>query len=120
MAKDKKERTVTTTRKAAAPDAGKRKKKAKKDPNAPKKPLSAFIIFSNENRARIKEENPAAEFKDIGKLLGTAWRGMGESEKQKYQKKADQDKERYAREEKAYKPGAANDDDEDEEEEDDE
>jgi structure-specific recognition protein 1 len=41
------------------------KKKAKKDPNAPKKPLSSYMIFMKENRARIKEENPDADFGDI-------------------------------------------------------
>jgi hypothetical protein len=39
-----------------------KKTKAKKDPNAPKKGLSAFMIYSKENRARIKEENPEASF----------------------------------------------------------
>jgi hypothetical protein len=38
------------------------KKKAKKDPNAPKRALSAFMLFSQEKRASVKKENPDATF----------------------------------------------------------
>ena len=40
-------------------------KKPKKDPNAPKKPLSNYMLFMNANRARIKEKNPEASFGDL-------------------------------------------------------
>ena len=43
----------------------KTKKKKKKDPNAPKRPMSSFFLYSNANRARVKEENPDAKFGDI-------------------------------------------------------
>ena len=43
----------------------KKKKKGKKDPNAPKKPLSSYMIYTSTNRARVKEENPSASFGDI-------------------------------------------------------
>jgi hypothetical protein len=42
-----------------------RKKKAKKDPNKPKRNMSAFFLYSNANRDRVKEENPDAKFGDI-------------------------------------------------------
>jgi hypothetical protein len=42
------------------------KKGAKKDPNAPKRALSAFMLFSQDKRQKVKEENPDASF---GKLL---------------------------------------------------
>lgn len=41
------------------------KGKKKKDPAKPKRNMSAFFIYSNANRARIKEENPDAGFGDI-------------------------------------------------------
>ena len=46
-----------------------RKKKKKKDPNRPKRNMSAFFLYSNANRARIKEENPEAKFGDIVSCL---------------------------------------------------
>ena len=55
-------------------------KKAKKDPNKPKRPQSAFMIFSNENRARIKEENPDAKFGEMAKLLSAEYKNLGKEE----------------------------------------
>ena len=48
--------------KAAIKKSSPIKTKAKKDPNAPKKPLSAFMFFSQENRQKVKDENPDATF----------------------------------------------------------
>lgn len=44
--------------------AHKKKKAGKplKDPAAPKKPLSAFMIFSNSIREKVRAENPGAAF----------------------------------------------------------
>lgn len=46
-------------------DKPKKKVKAKKDPNAPKKAQSAYNYFVSQNRARLKEENPDASFGDL-------------------------------------------------------
>ncbi|KAJ3093732.1 Non-histone chromosomal protein 6 [Phlyctochytrium planicorne] len=92
--------------------------KKKKDPNAPKKPMSPYLIWSNENRARIKEENPEAGFADIGKLLGAEWKKVTDSEKEAYKKMAEKDKARYEKEQKSYKPPAAEEEEEDDEDDD--
>ncbi len=42
-----------------------KKPRRKKDPNAPKKALSAFMYFSNANRERIKAENPGIAFGQV-------------------------------------------------------
>jgi hypothetical protein len=47
------------------PKNRRRKKKAKKDPNRPKRNMSAFFLYSNANRERIKAENSEAKFGDI-------------------------------------------------------
>jgi hypothetical protein len=49
----------------AAKPKRRRKKKGKKDPNKPKRNMSAFFLYSNANRERVKEENPEAKFGDI-------------------------------------------------------
>ena len=52
-----------------------RKPKKKKDPNAPKRNQSAFFLYSNANRNRVKAENPDAKFGDIVSLtVATGWR----------------------------------------------
>ena len=47
-------------RKAA--DKEKAPRKTKKDKNAPKRPLSAYMFFSQDWRERVKAENPDASF----------------------------------------------------------
>lgn len=42
------------------------KKKTKKDPNAPKKPLSAYMLFVQQNRPSIVARNPSASFAELG------------------------------------------------------
>jgi hypothetical protein len=53
----------------AKPKRRGKKKKAKKDPNRPKRNMSAFFLYSNANRERIKEENPEAKFGEIVSFL---------------------------------------------------
>lgn len=43
--------------------------KPKKDPKAPKKPLSAYMLYSSENRERIRSENPEASFGEVVSLF---------------------------------------------------
>ena len=52
------------------------KAKAKKDPNAPKKALSAFMFFSKANRNRIVDENEGCSFGEVGKYLGEEWKSV--------------------------------------------
>ncbi len=61
---------------AAHPQAAKeeaKKQKRKKDPNAPKKPMSAFFCFQMNRRAALKEEAPELNHKDIIKVGRTFW-----------------------------------------------
>lgn len=41
-------------------EAPAKKTRKKKDPNAPKNAMSAFMYFSNANRDKVKQENPGA------------------------------------------------------------
>ncbi|CAI9149099.1 unnamed protein product, partial [Rangifer tarandus platyrhynchus] len=72
-------------------------RKAKKDPNAPKRPLSAFIFFSKEKREEIIKKNPELKSKlaEVGKMVGEAWGKLSEAQKKPYETKAVQDKARY-------------------------
>lgn len=88
------------SKKSTASDA---KKRTKKDPNKPKRALSAYMFFVQDYRERIKAENPEATFGDVGKLLGIKWREMNENEKKPYEAKAKADKERADRENADYK-----------------
>lgn len=77
------------------PQQMKKKKRAKKDPNAPKRALSAFFFFSNEKRAEVQQQNPTFKVGQIAQELGRVWKLMTEEERNVYDKKALDDKERY-------------------------
>jgi hypothetical protein len=47
----------------------KRKKRKRRDPNKPKGCLTAVLLYSNANRARVKVENPDSNFGDIVSFL---------------------------------------------------
>ncbi len=73
-----------------------------KDPNAPKRPMNAFMYFAKENRQSINNTHPEAKQSEIAKLLGTEWTGMNEKKKKKYVQLAEKDKERYVSEKANY------------------
>merc|ERR1719361_3034495 len=74
----------------------------KKDPNAPKRPLSAYFIFMGEKRAEVKAANPNDKIGDIAKKMGKMWQELDEKAKAPYQKKAEAAKKKYADEMAAY------------------
>ncbi|OCF59277.1 non-histone chromosomal protein 6 [Kwoniella mangroviensis CBS 10435] len=90
------------TKKSAGVQAA-AKKRAKKDPNKPKRALSAYMFFVQDYRERIKAENPDASFGDVGKLLGLKWKEMSAGEKKPYEDKAQADKARADKENAVYK-----------------
>ena len=71
------------SQRAAADKADKasKKKPAKKEAKGPKRPLSAYMFFSQDWRERVKAENPDASFGEIGKLLGARWKELDDEEK---------------------------------------
>ncbi|SIO73331.1 High mobility group protein homolog NHP1 [Babesia microti strain RI] len=84
--------------------AGKGKKRAKKDPDAPKRALSSYMFFAKEKRQEIIGSNPhlAKDVATVGKMIGEAWNKLSEKDKEPYEKKAQNDKIRYEKEKLAY------------------
>jgi hypothetical protein len=67
---------------ATGKKAGKAKKEKKiKDPNAPKRPPSAYILFQNEIREDIRAANPGIAYKDVLNVVSERWKNLSESEK---------------------------------------
>lgn len=73
-------------------------KKMRRDPNMPKKPLSAYIYFSQEMREQIKKENPKMPVASIMKEVSNRWSTMSKEEKDPYVSEAREDKKRYEKE----------------------
>ncbi|CAB3403957.1 unnamed protein product [Caenorhabditis bovis] len=70
-----------------------------KDPNAPKRAMSAFFFWMQENRDRIKK--PGMGVADVAKAAGVEWGKL--TDKSKWEKKAADDKKRYEADIAAYK-----------------
>lgn len=86
------------------PTGGKRKK-AKKDPNAPKRNMSAYFLFSVHIRPTVKIENPEAAFGDIARIISAQYKTLDAEERKNWDAKAALDKARYQREMEAYRAG---------------
>lgn len=80
----------------------KAKKKRFVDPNAPKKPCTAYIYFSNSVREDIKLQNPEFTFTDIAKEMGRRFKQLDPEKKKYWQDIAIRERERYDRELEAY------------------
>jgi hypothetical protein len=62
--------------------------KKKKDPNAPKKASSAYIYFSNSQRASLKEESPDLSSPEIMKELARRWKETTMKQREPFEKVA--------------------------------
>jgi hypothetical protein len=78
------------------------KRKSKKDPNAPKRGLSAYMFFANEQRENVRAENKDISFGQVGKILGERWKALNDKQRAPYEAKAAADKKRYEDEKAAY------------------
>ena len=63
------------------------KKKAKKDPNAPKKPMSTYMQWLQEERPTLKKDFPAIKGKDLLKEAGIRWKDLNADTKKMWDDK---------------------------------
>ena len=61
---------------------GKKKRKVKpKDPNAPKRPASSYLMFQNDVRQELKAKNPHLPNNELLNLIAKAWSEMPKEQK---------------------------------------
>jgi len=88
-------------------------RRRKKPDGTPKRPLSAYNCFFQEERVRLmqkgQEENgpnilPSGKigFEELGKRIGKKWKSLTEAEKQRYHRLASEDSDRYNRQMEAW------------------
>lgn len=102
MAKQDKSRFDAEMKHYVPPKGGKGKK-AKKDPNAPKRPISGFFLFCAEHRPQIKKDNPGYGIGDVAKKLGEMWNNLPDGEKQPFMAKASKLKDKYQKDMADYR-----------------
>lgn len=81
----------------------KKKKKEERDPNAPKRNLSSYMLYSQSVRPDTVKEHPELKAVDVAKLIGQKWNALSEKEKAPFVKQAEKEKERFDRETERYK-----------------
>lgn len=83
------------------------KRRAKKDPRAPKRPMSAFLKYSQQMRPVVKEENPYMSNTDVSRLLGEMWRNASPKDKAPYREQEEQERALYKEQIKKFKDDKA-------------
>lgn len=74
-----------------------------KDPSAPKRARSGYMLYCEKTRESVRDSLPkSASFADIIKKMAKNWKKLDEDKKLAYNKLADDDKARYARELEEY------------------
>ncbi|KAL1880511.1 hypothetical protein VTK73DRAFT_5711 [Phialemonium thermophilum] len=73
----------------------------KPDENAPMRPPSAYVLFSNKMREDLKGRN--LTFTEIAKLVGEHWQNLSPSEKQPFESQAQAAKDKYNSDMAEYK-----------------
>jgi len=65
-------------------EGGKKRKRSSKpkDPNAPKRPASSYILFQNEIRAQLRQEFPHLSNPELLAVISDKWKNMSEAEKE--------------------------------------
>eukprot|EP00743_Colponemidia_sp_Colp-15_P001791 GILK01001955.1.p1 GENE.GILK01001955.1~~GILK01001955.1.p1 ORF type:complete len:177 (+),score=34.17 GILK01001955.1:82-612(+) len=77
-------------------------RRGKKDPNMPKRAMSAYMYFAEEIRPEVKRTFPDLPVTEVMKEIARRWQALSEEDRKPYDMKADEDKKRYDREKADY------------------
>ncbi|EDV35474.1 uncharacterized protein Dana_GF12460 [Drosophila ananassae] len=87
-----------------------KKPSKKKESDKPKRATTAFMLWLNDTREKIKKENPGIKVTEIAKKGGEMWKEL--KDKSKWEEAAAKDKLRYQEEMRNYKPSGGGSDNE--------
>ncbi|EFP87574.2 hypothetical protein PGTUg99_036282 [Puccinia graminis f. sp. tritici] len=73
--------TTIPTPPGSIPGGKKKRVKRERDPNAPKRPASAYILFQNAVRQEMRAANPTADYKELARQIGDRWKNLSEEAK---------------------------------------
>lgn len=98
-----------TSRERGDEKVGKRRTRRAKDPDAPKRPKSAFMIWqwdSEHGVAKVKQENPDIAHKDAVSRASEVWKSMSDEDKAPWVAKSEEAKEAYKSQMRDYNPNS--------------
>ena len=64
----------------------------------PKRPMSAFFFFANQNRIVLKKSNPEYGIKEVARGNSAAWKALSAEERKPYNEMVSKDRKRYEKE----------------------
>jgi len=75
----------------------------KKNPLAPKRPMSAFLMYAQQKRRPLQRENPDMPNADISRLLGELWRNTSLADKRPFLEREEFERKIYKAKVEAWK-----------------
>ncbi|KAG7664572.1 NHP10 [[Candida] subhashii] len=95
---------ANTTETGAGGSGSDEKKQPKvRDPDLPKRPTNAYLLFCEQEKERIKHQNEEAGVtSDLSRSMTDAWKHLNDEERKPYYKLYEDDKLRYQREMEVY------------------
>lgn len=76
----------------------------KPDPHAPKRPYSAYVLFSNHIRELLAPEN--LDFPEISRQVGQRWQALSAEDRHMWKRQAQEPRDRYKKEVMRYRDSA--------------
>jgi len=95
---------ITNSEYGAVKPPGRRYGKVEKDINAPKRNISAYLLYQNAMRNSFKQENPGMTFGQLAKYTSCMYKNLTPEEKATWVQRAEEDKKRYDEEISQYVP----------------
>ncbi|KAI0766176.1 high mobility group box domain-containing protein [Trametes elegans] len=93
-------------RKARGEDAdGKKRAKKPKDPNAPKRPASSYLLFQNDVRNELKAKNPTLRNNELLSAIAKMWAEMPQEQKDAYEARNRAAKDEWLAQKALYEAG---------------
>jgi len=80
---------------AAKGKKGKKDAKTDKDTGKPKRPRTAYLLFADDCRNRLKKSNPNLTFTELSKVVSKEWKELPDGKKNQYQRTAEKEQEKH-------------------------
>ncbi|PWN97460.1 hypothetical protein FA09DRAFT_319841 [Tilletiopsis washingtonensis] len=88
--------------------AKKKERKLNRDPNEPKRPPSAYLLFQNEVREDMRARHPDLVYADVLGKVSEAWKSLSDEQRKVYQDKTIESMAQWNANKKAYSEGTFN------------
>eukprot|EP00494_Astrolonche_serrata_P024051 UN24309 len=75
----------------------------KKDPNAPKRTRSAYMLFCDAQREEVKKDNPDKSMVELSVIFGKLWQETSTKDREPFQRASEKTKVKYNNEMEKYK-----------------